>query len=204
MWILIYLLIIAVNTLIIITIIDVIFMGGLSYNFSSNCKKEEFLIERPVRIDFQSKEDCAGYSVAYLLRFIGIEANGAELYEKIPNRYQKDYVFPKGIVRLLQNYGIKIKYKVGNLNSLKNEVAKGNPVIIMIRSRIGQSYFHFVNVVGYDKNYIYIADSFKDFANCEYSVYNRKIDTKTFMKLWNTSSWICPLYFNTYFSRIIG
>lgn len=160
------------------------------------------MITAPNRIDFQPGNKCAGYSSAFLLRHLGIPADGDQLYAEMGSKLRGGYVYPKGIKLLLARYGVRVSYCCGNVDALKNEVAKGAPVIVMIRSRVGESYLHFVPVVGYDEEFIYIADSWKAFANCraENVCYNRKVPVCEFKKLWNTAMLKMPLYKNTFFT----
>lgn len=85
------------------------------------------------------------------------------------------------------------------MNALKNEVAKGKPVIVLIRIETKKTYLHFVLVVGFDKNNLFLAESFERFENCKNEHYNRTLCNKEFLKLWNTSMIKMPLYANTFF-----
>lgn len=69
---------------------------------------------------------------------------------------------------------------------------------MMIRIQTDKNYLHFVPVVGYDEQYIFIAESLADFVNSNEQYYNRKILVKEFKKLWNTSMLKMPFYRNTY------
>lgn len=111
---------------------------------------------------------------------------------------QNGYVYPKGILKLLPQYGFWVKYCAGNITALKNEVSKGNPVIVMIRIQSDQNWLHYVPVVGYDEKYIFIAESLGEMVNCDEQYYNRKIAIREFKKLWNTSMLKMPFYRNTY------
>ena len=89
--------------------------------------------------------------------------------------------------------------RTGNITALKNEIAKGSPVIVMIRSRIGSSSLHFVCVTGYDEDNFFIAESVDEFKNVSGKYYNRKISAEDFKKLWNTSMFKMPLYKNIFY-----
>lgn len=80
--------------------------------------------------------------------------------------WQDGNVYPRGIRNLFLKYGFKVKYCAGNLNALKREVSKGNPVIVMVRTHVGKRWFHYVPVVGYDEQYIFVAESMKELVNC--------------------------------------
>lgn len=113
---------------------------------------------------------------------------------------QDGYVYPKGIVSLLSQYGFSVKYCTGNFSALKNEVSKGNPVIVLIRTHTDKSWLHYVPVVGYDKENVFIAESLNELVNCDESYYNRKVENFEFKKLWNTAALKMPFYRNTYFT----
>lgn len=187
-----------INYLIITTITDGILMGVPWIRFSGKCNRNQFVIARENRIDFQNGYQCAAFSSAYILRHWNIEADGNNLYKIIPNKTKDGCVYPKGIQNLLSQYGFKVKYCSGNINALKNEVHKGNPVIVMIRVRADKNWLHYVPVVGYDEQHIFIVESLNEFVNCRENYYNRKIENEEFRKLWNTSMMKMPFYRNTY------
>ena len=186
------------NYLIITTIVDSFLMGALHFHFSIICRKKEFVITKANRIDLQNGYQCSAFSSAYILRHWDIEEHGDNLYEVIPNKKKDGCVYPRGILNLLSQYGFNVKYCAGNIAALKNEVSRGNPVIVMIRIQTDKNYLHFVPVVGYDEQYIFIAESLADFVNSNEQYYNRKILVKEFKKLWNTSMLKMPFYRNTY------
>ena len=189
-----------VDYLIIATIINSFLLGVLHFRFSIKCRKKEFVIKKANRIDLQKKYDCSAFSSAYILRHWDIEAQGNKLYEIISNKTKDGLVPPKGILNMLSHYGFKVKYCASNITALKNEVSKGNPVIVMIRVRTDENWLHFVPVVGYDEQHIFLAESMADFINCDELYYNRKISIEEFKSLWNTSMLKMPLYRNTYIS----
>lgn len=180
------------------TIVDISLMGALSPKISLKCKINKFTIEKENRIDIQSGYKCSAFSSAYVLRHWDIAADGNELYEIMPNKMKDGYVYPKGIQSLFPKYGFKVKYCTGNINALKNEVSKGNPVIVMIKIHPNKNWLHYVPVVGYDENNIFIAESLKESVNCDEKYYNRKIADSEFKKLWNTGMIKMPFYRNTY------
>ncbi len=187
-----------INYSFITTVVDVILLGRLHVKSGRGCRKGQFLIERENRIDLQERFECSAYSSAFCLRHWGIEAEGPELYQKMPNKMKNGYVYPKGIQNLLPQYGFRVTYCIGTLSALKKEVAKGNPVIVLIRVRSDKNWLHYVPVVGFDENYIFLAESLKEFVNCDEKYYNRAIEIDEFKKLWNTSMIKMPFYRNTY------
>lgn len=193
-----------INYVIITTIVDSFLMGVLHFRFSMKCRKKEFVVTKANRIDLQSGYKCSAFSSAYILRHWDIEKDGNNLYDVIPNKMKDGYVYPKGIMNLLSQYDFKVKYCAGNITALKNEVSKGNPVIMMIRIQTDKNWLHYVPVVGYDEQYIFIAESLADFVNCNEQYYNRKISINEFRKLWNTSMLKMPFYRNTYYSLQIN
>lgn len=183
-----------------VLIFDIILMGAVSLKFSRFSKSDEYLITKENQIDYQDGVECAGFSVAYILRHFGIEAYGNDIYDEIPNKVNNGTVYPKHVKKILQKYGLNTKYVVGNLNALKNELSKGYPVIVFIRMQEKNPDLHFVPVVGYDKEHIYIAESVPYLQNCKTKYYNRKIENKDFLKLWNTSMLKMPIHTNTFFA----
>lgn len=195
---LINLLLTLINYIVITTIIDIILMGMPRLHFSPICRLRQFVITKPNRIDFQNGNECSAFSSAYVLRHWNIEKNGNDLYKEISDKLKDGCVYPKGILKLLSQYGFRTVYYTGNINALKNEVSKGNPVIVLIRTYKDKNWLHFVPVAGYDKQYIYIADSLAELANCDEQYYNRRLAIREFKKLWNTSMLKIPFYRNTY------
>ena len=182
------------------TIVDIVLMGRLNFCFSAKAKAKEFLITKANRIDFQDGFKCSGFSSAFVMRYWNISADGNSAYEKMPNKMRDGYVYPKGIFNFLSENGFKVKYCRGNLNALKNAVAAGNPVIVMIKIRTDKNWLHYVPVVGYDEQNIFIAESLVELSNCNEPHYNRRIPAKEFKRLWNTAMPKMPLYGNTFFT----
>lgn len=188
------------NTFIIITAIDIALMGLPRLRLSKKCQVPRYLVSKSNRIDMQSGPECSAYASAFLLRHFGMEASGAELYRKITGRRSDGTVYPKGVRKLLAQHGLNATYCTGSLNTLKNEVSKGNPVIVFIRVRPGEKWLHYVPVVGYDGEHLFLADSLAELADGKHDGCNRKITTADFLKLWDTAMPKMPLYKNTFFS----
>ena len=191
------------NYFLITTIVNICLMGGLLWRIEPKVKDRRIIITCKNRIDIQTGYQCSAYAAAYILRHHGIQAEGKELYSIMPNKMNTGYVYPKGLRHMLKSYDFKVKYCRGNLNNLKYEISKGNPVIVMIRVQKDKNWLHYVPVVGYDEKYIYLAESLPELVNCDNEFYNRKVEINEFMKLWNTAMIRQPFYKNTYM-RIMG
>ncbi len=204
------------NVLAITTVVDIILMGPLLMHFEKKAKCNEFFVRpRPETVktengtyfEFQGEGGCAGFSSAFVLRHMGQAAKGDEIFKEVPYTYGKGIAFPKGITGFFKKRGIRMKACVGNLAALQNELARGNPVIVVIRSFVGKSFLHFACITGYDEENIYFADSIKDWVNVDATkapdgtelYYNRIVPLAEFKKLWNTSMLKMPFYFNIYY-----
>ncbi|MGE7925895.1 cysteine peptidase family C39 domain-containing protein [Viridibacillus arvi] len=159
-----------------------------------------YLIQQKNRIDFQKNTECAAFSTAYLLRHFGMEAEGEALYTHFPRKTRAGNVYPKGIRKMLRKKGFKTNYYKGNINTLKYEVSKGTPVIVFIKVQKDFNNLHFVSVIGYDEEYIYLSESLRHLVNCDdvHKSYNRKVPINEFKKLWNVKRIHMLLYSNTY------
>lgn len=186
--------------LIITQIVDILLLGRLAWKFAGKRGVQSYVVEGKNRIDIQTDFQCSAFASAYVLRHFGIDASGIKLYEKMPHKMRNGYVYPKGIRELLQRYGINVNYSRGSLLALKQELQKGHPVIVMIRVRKDKDWLHYVPVVGYDEEYVFVAESLTELVNCQGNSYNRKIANAEFLQLWNTAMIKMPFYRNTYFS----
>ena len=189
------------NTFIIIQIVDIILMGCLHFHPARNKIPDSYIIDTPNRTEKQGEFECAAFSSAYVLRHFGMEAEGFDLYDKIPGKFKMTggMVYPKGVSYCFAAQGVKSQYCRGNLHLLKEEVAKGVPVIVMMKIREDKKWLHYVPVVGYDDTYIYLAESYAPLVNCDEKLYNRKVEAKTFERLWDTKELKMPLYSKTYY-----
>ncbi|MCI3919451.1 cysteine peptidase family C39 domain-containing protein [Paenibacillus sp. TRM 82003] len=144
------------------------------------------MIRSENRIELQDHYECAAYSSAYVLRHLGVDADGNELYKKYPRKLSDGTVSPKGIIVFFKKLGYHASFFYGNVNTLKMQLRKGIPVIVFIRVFPDQRYLHFVPVVGYDREHFYLAESLKHTINCTEAHYTRKITVRDFEKLWST------------------
>lgn len=181
-------------------IVDIVLLGHLAWKFSNKSSLPSYMIEEENRIDLQTDFQCSAFACAYVLRHFGIDADGKSLYAAMPHKMKSGYVYPKGIRVLLQRHDIPVRYCRGNLSALKQELQKGHPVIVMIRVQRDKGWLHYVPIVGYDEEYLYVAESLPELVNCPGASYNRKIPKTEFLQLWNTDMVKQPFYKNTYFA----
>lgn len=190
--------VIVLGYLVSVTLADACIMGVATPLYAYSTDKEQFIIEDSTRIDSQTGFKCSAFSSAFILRHWGNEAHGDSIYEIMPDKMNDGYVYPKGILSFLKNNGFTIGYHIGNIAALKNEVAKGHPVIVMIKIRPDRDWLHYVPVIGYSADSIYIAESIPELCNVSDKKYNRNISTRDFEELWNTRAFKMPLYGNTF------
>lgn len=155
---------------------------------------ERYLIDAPNRMDLQQSTECAAFSSAYVLRHLGTEADGNELYRGFPRKLLDGTVDPRGILVLFKKKGYRASFYRGSSDTLKKRISLGVPVIAFIKVNEGQRYSHFAPVVGYDNDYFYLADSLGHKSNCDGPTHNRKIPIVEFEKLWRTN----PFYKQSY------
>ena len=135
------------------------------------------------RIDYQTDGKCAAYTAAYLLRHFGEEADGEELFSELKRPF--GFASANCIADLLERQGYQAKACHGNVDTLKQQLTNGNPIIVFIRIP-GDT--HYAVVVGYDEQYIYLADSLAENANALNAQYNRVLTTKDFEAVWKTGT----------------
>lgn len=215
-----------ITAFIITNIVDVILMGFLRPRFGRHVKGGKYFVTpgaQTVRtptgsyFEFQQGGGCAGFSSAFVLRHRGVQIGGEEAFKEVPFQMKGGLAFPKGITGFFKKRGIKMTACSGNFAALQNELEKGRPVIVVIRSFVGKSYLHFATVTGYDEEKVYIADSIQSWVNVdkdgnaiepgpdtaptsgESVYYNRTVPLEEFKKLWNTSMLKMPLYRNMFY-----
>ncbi len=192
-WITIYI----INTIITICVLDG-FIIGFALPAKKRQYKREYMLKTPNRFDYQTSTECSGFSSAYVLRSFGIEADGREFYEKIPYKMPGGAVLPNVLRKELIKCGLKARYVKGNLETLKAELSEDKRVIVFIRTRTDKRWLHYVPIVGYDEENIYIAESMNSLVNCDDAHSNRKLSNEEFLKFWDTRELYMPFYKNTY------
>lgn len=181
-----------------VTLVDAHLMGLATPEFDFHVEKENYMLPVAVRVDMQTDFKCSAFSCAYVMRHWGNEAYGDSIYGEIPYKMADGYVYPKGILSYLRDNGYEVGYHIGNLAALKNEIYGGHPAIVMIRIRPDRDWLHYVPVVGYTTDSIYVAESISELCNSYGHSHTRSIATAEFERLWNTSAFRMPLYRNTF------
>ena len=151
---------------------------------------EFFCADAENRIDYQTDGKCAAYAAAYLLRHFGENADGEKLFPELKRQF--GFVSANSIVNVFEEHGYRAKARHGSIDTLKQRLTEGNPIIVFIRIP-GDT--HYAVVVGYDEQYIYLADSLAENANASDAQYNRVLTTEDFEAVWKTE---IPLPDNIY------
>lgn len=151
-------------------------------------------------IAYQKSTECAGFSLAYVLRSYGIQTDGNEVYARMPGKMKNGAVMPRALLKTIRDYGLYARYVKGDLETLKSDLSQGKKAIVFIRTRLDKNWLHYVPVVGYDEEHVYIAESMHSLENCSEKNYNRKLSNAEFLNYWNTSWFYMPFYKYTYLS----
>lgn len=187
-----------VHIFVVVTIVDLFLYGIPIPRISRHLHKSQFFIQSKNRIEYQKARECAGYSTAYVFRHFGVDMDGLSAYQSIPFKLLHGNVAGMGIVFLCLKNKVKVRFRIGNLDGLKNSLLKGNPIVVLTKSAVGSNSLHYIVVVGYDDEYVYVVDSIESHKNCENEFYNRQIATAEFKKLWQTSMIYQPLFFHLF------
>ncbi len=131
------------------------------------------------RIDYQTDGKCSAYAAAYLLRHLGEAADGEQLYPELKRSF--GFVSARSVADVFGKHGYRAKACRGSVETLKQRLAEGNPIIVFIRIPDDT---HYAVVVGYDEQYIYLADSLAKNANATDTRYNRVLTTEEFETVW--------------------
>ena len=141
------------------------------------CKTEEN------RIDRQKDGKCAAYACAYLLRHMGEDVNGEEVYPEIGRTF--GFVTADSVADVFRRRGYQAKACYGDVDTLKHQLASGYLIIVFVRIP-GDT--HYAVVVGYDEQYVYLADSLAENTNVSDARYNRVLTTKEFEDIWKNGT----------------
>lgn len=193
LWIIIFI----ISIILLITILDWLIIG-IARPVKKKSYDKEFMLKNRNRIDYQTSTECSGFSLAYVLRSFGMEADGKDIYAKIHRKMSNGAVLPRTLIRIIQSYGFKAKYVKGSLETLKADLSEGKRVIVFIKTRLDKNWLHYVPVVGYDEECIYIVESMNSLVNCDEEYYNRKLTNQEFLRFWDTREIYMPFYKNTY------
>ena len=134
-------------------------------------------------IDYQTDGKCAAYAAAYLLRYVGDDADGEALFPELKRTL--GFVSVNSIVDVFEQHGYQAKACHGSVDTLKQRLAEGNPIIVFIRIP-GDT--HYAVIVGYEDQYIYLVDSLAENANAADVRYNRVLTTEGFESVWKTDT----------------
>ena len=134
-------------------------------------------------IDYQTDGTCAAYAVAYLLRHFGEDTDGEVLFPEL--KRPLGFVSVNSIVDVFEQHGYQAKACHGSVDTLKQRLAEGNSIIVFIRIP-GDT--HYAVIVGYDEQYIYLADSLSENVNVSDARYNRVLTMEGFESVWKTDT----------------
>ena len=135
------------------------------------------------RIDFQTDGSCAAYATAYVLRSLGEQTDGEQIAPEMERIF--GFVPAGSIVRVLEKHGFSAKAYHGDLDTLKQRLSGGVPVIVFVSI---PNDTHYAVVVGYDTQYFYLVDSLPENENVNEAQYNRRLTTEEFERIWRTGT----------------
>lgn len=155
-------------------------------NINIEALPESYMIMKEENyVQFQKGRDCAGYAVAYVLRHLGEDIEGAQLYADMSFKVGNG-VSLRGVRKAFRDYGYTACSYTGTIDTLKMQLTKGVPIVAFIT--INENGHHYVTVVGYDKNFFYLADSTGAASNTVGCLqYNRRVTYEQFEELWKTN-----------------
>ena len=148
------------------------------------------------RIDYQTDGKCAAYAAAYLLRYFGEKADGEGLALEIRRTF--GFVPANSVADVFEQHGYPAKACHGSIDTLKQRLTAGHPIIVFIWIP-GDT--HYAVVVGYDEQYIYLVDSLAENANASDTRYNRVLTTEDFEAVWKTGTLLPDNIYITFFEK---
>lgn len=147
-----------------------------------NGPPREYLITDANEIDLQIGNECSACACAYVLRHMGIDVDSETLYLEIKRVF--GFVPASSLVNVLENYGLDAAAYHGTIDTLKERLCQGTPVIVFTRIP-GDT--HYMIAVGYDDKKVYFIDPKEENSNVENTHYNRVLTTDEFESLWKTN-----------------
>ena len=153
----------------------------------------------PVYNDFelQTGNECAAYTAAFILRNLGKESTGADIYAEIPYKDPiMGYVSTKGLISYLQTQGLTPMIYKGDLSTLEARlVEESSPIIVLIGE--GTNWQHYMTLVGFDEdeNELYFFDSSEGNDKNAELPGNRTMEKDDFLNLWNNG---LPIFNHVY------
>lgn len=135
------------------------------------------------RIDFQSGDNCAAYATAFVLRSLGKQTDGERIAPEMGRIF--GFVPADSIVRVFEKHGFSANAYHGDVDTLKQRLAGGVPVIVFLSI---PNDTHYAVAVGYDTQYFHLVDSLPENKNADGIQYNRKLTTEEFENIWRTDT----------------
>ena len=148
-----------------------------------NYPSEFFCTGGENRIDYQSDGNCAAYATAFVLRSLGEQTDGEQIAPEVKRLF--GFVPAGSIVRVFEKHGFSANAYHGDVDTLKQRLAGGVPVIVFLSI---PNDTHYAVVVGYDAQYVYLVDSLPESENANGNRYNRKIKIEEFEGAWKTDT----------------
>ena len=161
-------------TLIYIPEKDIINLNDIPKQFKINTDKNY--------IYYQDGNDCSAFAASYVMRHLGKDINASDLYSDINRMF--GLVSANSVVELFEKYDYNAKAYHGDINTLKSRLLDGIPVIAFVSI---PNDTHYIVIVGYDEDYIYIVDSILENCNEDGGWYNRKLSIDEFKDIWKTN-----------------
>lgn len=167
-------------------ILSVIILTPKEDKIDLDDSKASYIITTSSYVDYQENNDCSAYATAYVLRCLGENTKGKDLYPQMKRFLGMMTV--RSIITVVEKQGHYAESYHGNINTLKQRLNSGVPIICLINNGTDS---HYVVVVGYDTDYIYLVDSIKENANVTDDVlYNRRVTNNDFISLWKNNFYI--------------
>lgn len=138
----------------------VIIIALLGYKDRSH--PAEFTIPFTTLAEQPDNITCGPTSALMVLRYYGIEASLSDVKKKTKTVWYTSHgvdfgmTAPALVQEALNSYGLNVRLDYAGMDRLKNIVAHGKPCIVLVRS--GEWNWHYVVVVGYERDVIYFAN----------------------------------------------